>query len=220
MVGIIGVVFFFLGILLMVIAGIWGLALAFREHVLWGLLYLLIPLIGAVIFVAKKWKKAIVRSSVFLFLAGAISTVGGFVVSDIAQNSRIADQVQDDTGIEDPLQPFDESSEAEVSQDLPTPTPEPELPPESASQTPALPSEAEVEAEIAPESTPDSIESLTQADADLDEYHQIMMVGYSAYRQGDYQTALINFRRALDMKPGDELATQAIQNTEAAIAAN
>lgn len=48
-------------------------------------------------------------------------------------------------------------------------------------------------------------------------YKQSMDVGYAAYQQGDYQTALINFRRALDEKSGDRYATEAIANTEAII---
>ena len=44
-----------------------------------------------------------------------------------------------------------------------------------------------------------------------------MAVGYNAYKQQDYQTALINFRRALSDKAGDRYASEAIANTEAII---
>jgi len=44
------------------------------------------------------------------------------------------------------------------------------------------------------------------------EYDQHMQVGYSATQKKDYQTALINFKRALAERPGDTYATQAIQN--------
>jgi Tfp pilus assembly protein PilF len=47
-----------------------------------------------------------------------------------------------------------------------------------------------------------------------------MEVGYAAFEQGDYQTALINFRRALQARPGDRYATDAIANTEAIINRN
>ena len=46
-------------------------------------------------------------------------------------------------------------------------------------------------------------------------YQQSMTVGYAAYQQKDYQTALINFRRALTDKADDPYATEAIANTEA-----
>jgi hypothetical protein len=44
-----------------------------------------------------------------------------------------------------------------------------------------------------------------------------MRIGYQASRQRDYQTALINFRRALNERPGDAMANRAAQNMEAAI---
>ena len=45
-------------------------------------------------------------------------------------------------------------------------------------------------------------------------YTQVMNIGYSADAQGDYHTALINFRRALIERPGDEYALGAIRNVE------
>lgn len=41
-----------------------------------------------------------------------------------------------------------------------------------------------------------------------------MRIGYTATQQRDYQTALINFRRALEERPGDTYASRAIQNVE------
>lgn len=45
-----------------------------------------------------------------------------------------------------------------------------------------------------------------------------MKVGYNAYEKEDYNTALINFRRALVSRPNDVYATRAIQNTEKRLA--
>lgn len=45
-------------------------------------------------------------------------------------------------------------------------------------------------------------------------YTQAMLIGYAAAEQGDYQTALINFRRALAERPGDRYALDAIANME------
>jgi hypothetical protein len=39
-----------------------------------------------------------------------------------------------------------------------------------------------------------------------------MRIGYSATDNNDYQTALINFRRALKARPNDAYAAQAIRN--------
>jgi len=48
-------------------------------------------------------------------------------------------------------------------------------------------------------------------------YKEYMDIGYSYYRKQDYNTALINFRRALAKRPDDELALQAANKTEAKI---
>lgn len=48
-------------------------------------------------------------------------------------------------------------------------------------------------------------------------YDRAMRIGYAAAQQRDYQTALINFRRALKERPRDRYALQAIQNVESFI---
>ncbi|NER82198.1 MAG: hypothetical protein F6K42_22080 [Leptolyngbya sp. SIO1D8] len=50
-----------------------------------------------------------------------------------------------------------------------------------------------------------------------EDYTQAMLIGYAAAEQGDYQTALINFRRALEARSGDQYALAAIANMEAYI---
>ncbi|MFE4105511.1 hypothetical protein [Almyronema epifaneia] len=49
------------------------------------------------------------------------------------------------------------------------------------------------------------------------DYRRAMEIGYAATEQGDYQTALINFRRALAARPGDRYATAAIANVQSYI---
>ena len=51
-------------------------------------------------------------------------------------------------------------------------------------------------------------------------YSRYMRIGYAAAQSRDYQTALINFRRALNESPGDSYATKAIENMEKAIASS
>ena len=50
-----------------------------------------------------------------------------------------------------------------------------------------------------------------EAPSDYDRY---MEMGYDATEQEDYQTALSNFQRALQERPGDYYATQAIRNVQ------
>lgn len=45
-------------------------------------------------------------------------------------------------------------------------------------------------------------------------YDRYMQAGYAATGQGDYDKALLYFQRALDERPGDRYAQQAIQNVE------
>lgn len=45
-----------------------------------------------------------------------------------------------------------------------------------------------------------------------------MRVGYKAAKNRGYQTALINFRRALSNRPNDSYARNAIRDVEASIA--
>lgn len=47
-----------------------------------------------------------------------------------------------------------------------------------------------------------------------DDYTRAMNLGYAYVNEFDYQTALINFRRALEERPEDVYATSAIANME------
>ena len=50
------------------------------------------------------------------------------------------------------------------------------------------------------------------------QYDTFMKVAYTAYDKKDYNTALINFKRALASRPNDKYATKAIQNVEKRLA--
>ena len=60
-------------------------------------------------------------------------------------------------------------------------------------------------------------EQASEEDLSAELYEQAMRIGYAATEQKDYQTALINFRRALEARPGDRYATAAIRNVESYI---
>lgn len=47
-----------------------------------------------------------------------------------------------------------------------------------------------------------------------DDFTRFMRIGYAATAQFDYNTALINFRRALELRPDNPFATVAIENVE------
>lgn len=55
-------------------------------------------------------------------------------------------------------------------------------------------------------------DKLTKTPGEGGKFDRLMNIGYDATEQGDYQTALINFRRALEVRPQDYYATQAMRN--------
>ena len=54
-----------------------------------------------------------------------------------------------------------------------------------------------------------TISDRTPVESDYDRY---MRLGYEETQSRDYQSALINFNRALEQRPGDYFATEAIRN--------
>jgi tetratricopeptide (TPR) repeat protein len=50
------------------------------------------------------------------------------------------------------------------------------------------------------------------------DFNQSMQLGKLAYKKGDYQTALINFNRAVQANPGDAEALKGFEDTKKAIA--
>lgn len=204
MIALLGIAVFAIGLILMTVASIWGIVLAFQESAVWGLLYLFAPF-AALVFIIVKWSKKAVRNSFFLGLVGLFITVGGGLVS-LAGSRSIANRLEN--SVEAPQSVDVESGQDEA---IETPMDDAAAQPQSPSPAPGA------NPDIAPASPPAGTAPAPPPANTPSTYHQTMMVGYAAYEQGDYQTALINFRRALDMQPGDRLATEAIQNTEAII---
>ncbi|MBD2112482.1 MULTISPECIES: hypothetical protein [Cyanophyceae] len=65
-------------------------------------------------------------------------------------------------------------------------------------------------AAAAPQSSPPSAQRPPQSS----EFDRYMAAGYEATEQRDYETALLYFQRALDERPNNSFAQQAIQNVE------
>lgn len=57
-------------------------------------------------------------------------------------------------------------------------------------------------------------DQLRQTPNEGGKFDRFIDIGYDATEQGDYQTALINFQRALDVRPQDYYATQAMRNVK------
>lgn len=75
-----------IGFLLSLIGGIWGLVLAFSDHVLWGLAYLLVPFASLAFFIMR-WGRKSVRQAFWLWLSGLGAVLLGLLLSAlIGQN--------------------------------------------------------------------------------------------------------------------------------------
>jgi hypothetical protein len=59
----------FLGAILIIVGGFWGLMLAFSDHFLWGLAYLLVPFASLAFFIMR-WGRKSVRQAFWLWLSG------------------------------------------------------------------------------------------------------------------------------------------------------
>jgi hypothetical protein len=83
-------------------------------------------------------------------------------------------------------------------------------PPLGSAPTPSTPAATKAgdSTSAKPATTPDTSQNRMTI------YDRYMQAGYEAAKKRDSATALLNFRRALDERPGDTYATQAIQNIE------
>ncbi|WP_293146548.1 MULTISPECIES: tetratricopeptide repeat protein [unclassified Microcoleus] len=201
--------FFGLGFLLATVGYIWGLVQAFQEEVVWGLLYWFIPF-ASLIFYIKKWSNKKIRKTLLIqlsawpmFLLGGIITVVsyGAEFTKLAQSGTIT--VNQGSSEQSPSSfPSDFSTSSSPSQE----------------QSPA--SEKSPSSESSPQLSPAPIPepSFGTVGGQQYDFKQSMKLGYAYYGQGDYQTALINFNRAVQANPGDAEALKAVVDTKKAIA--
>ena len=212
--------FFLLGLLLAVVGYIWGLVQAFQEDVVWGLLYWFIPFAG-LIFYIKNWSNKEIRKTFLIqlaalpmFLLGGIITVVSYgpEFAKLAQSGTVT--VKQGSSEQSPSSfPSDFSTSSSPSQEQ-SPASDQSPTSESSPASQSSPaSESSSKLSVAPVATPDSG---NVGDRQYD-FKQSMKLGYAYYGQGEYQTALINFDRALQARPGNAYAVKAIENTKMAI---
>lgn len=203
-----------LGFILSLIGGIWGLILAFQDSIVWGLLYFFVPF-AALVFFILRWNNPSVRKAFLLSLGGLLLTILAAVLAPIFGESFLPATTP----------PLDDPIAIPEDATVPT-TPTDEVPAPDATAAPDAAPAPDGTATPAPETAPATTDTpaptaQNPVDPNVDyDYTQSMEVGYAAFEQGDYQTALINFRRALQARPGDRYATDAIANTEAIINRN
>lgn len=199
---IIAIVFFFggLGFILILVGYIWGLSQAIEQETLWGLVYFFVPF-ASWVFHIKNWSNKKVRSPFLLQLAGFLMY---FLLGIIIALLPVIGLLETNGSVPNVDLGSNEQSPSSFSSDFNT---YPSRYQEPSAAAEPFPTSA------APVTNPNS----TRVAAQNYDFKQSMKLGYIYYGQGDYQTALINFNRALQIRPGDAYAVKAVYNTKSAI---
>lgn len=193
--------FFGLGLLLATVGYIWGLVQAFQEEVVWGLLYWFIPF-AALIFYIKKWSNKKIRKTFLIQLAALPMFLLGGIITVVSYGAEFAKLAQSGTIT---VEGSSEQSPSSFPSDFSISSSP------SQEQSPASESSPQLSPAPVPEPTSGTV-GIQQGD-----FKQLMKLGYAYYGQGEYQTALINFNRALQVRPGNAYAVKAVDNTKKAI---
>jgi len=193
---IIGSILSLVGIILLFVGAIWGLVQAFREDVVWGLLYFFVPF-ASYVFYIKKWQNTKIRKTFLIQLASLPLIVLGGLMASMSQQSapQKSSNFRPNTNFSKNASEESPSSFTTVDFNVyPSPT--------QASSPVSEPSSQLLQAPLP---------------AQKDDFTKSMKLGYAYYGQGDYQRALINFNRALQMRPGNTYAVKAVSNAKSAI---
>lgn len=199
---IIAIAFFFggLGFILILVGYIWGLSQALEQETLWGLVYFFVPF-AAWVFHIKNWSNQKVIQPFLLQLAGVFMYL---LLGIIIALLPVIGLLETDGSVPNVDLGSNEQSPSSFSSDFNT---YPSLYQEPSSAAEPPPTVA------APVTNPNS----ARLPAQNSDFKQSMKLGYIYYGQGDYETALINFNRALHIRPGDAYAVKAVYNTKSAL---
>ena len=187
--------FFLLGFVLSFAGYIWGLVVAFQQETVWGLLYFFIPC-AAFVFHAKYWSNLKIRKPFLVQLAGLLMFLLGGLTTYVFHAKDFKPSSQ--SGVNG-QQGANEQSPSSFPSDFNT-SPSPIQEPSPAA-----------------DATPGAEPNFGTVGGQQYDFNQSMQLGKLAYQKGDYQTALINFNRALQANPGDAEALKGVEDTKKAI---
>ena len=188
--------FFLLGFVLSLAGYIWGLVQAFQQEFFWGLLYFFIP--GAfLVFHAIYWSHLKIRKAFLIQCAGLLMFLLGGFTTYVFHGKDFKPSSQ--SGVNGQQGASEQWSSSFPSDFNTSPSPIQE-------QSPA--------ADAAPGAEP----NFGTVGGQQYDFNQSMQLGKLAYQKGDYQTALINFNRAVQANPGDAEALKGVEDTKKAIA--
>jgi hypothetical protein len=188
--------FFLLGFVLSIAGYIWGLVLAFQQETVWGLLYFFIPCAGFV-FHVKYWSNLKIRKAFLVQCGGLLMfLLGGFTTYVFhAKDFK-------------PISPSGVNGQQGYSEESPSSFPS------DFNTSPSPIQEPSPTADAAPGVEP----NFGTVGGQQYDFNQSMQLGKLAYTKGDFQTALINYNRAVQANPGDAEALKGVEDTKKAIA--
>ena len=188
--------FFLLGLVLSLAGYIWGLVQAFQQEIFWGLLYIFIPG-AALVFHVIYWSNLKIRKAFLIQCGGLLMFILGGITTAVFSGLNFTTSSQSEVNVQ---QGSSEQSPSSFPSDFNTsPSPIQE-------QSPAA------------DATPGAEPNFGTVGGQQYDFNQSMQLGKLAYQKGDYQTALINFNRAVQANPGNAEALQGVEDTKKAIA--
>jgi hypothetical protein len=188
--------FFLLGFVLSIAGYIWGLVLAFQQETIWGLLYFFIPG-AAFVFHVIHWSNLKTRKPFLMQLAALLIFLLGILTTYVFSSLNFKPSSQSGVNVQ---QGANEQSPSSFPSDFNT-SPSP-------IQEPSPTADA----------TPGAEPNFGTVGGQQYDFNKSIQLGKLAYTKGDYQTALINFNRALQANPGDAEALKGVEDTKKAIA--
>jgi hypothetical protein len=187
--------FFLLGFVLSFAGYIWGLVLAFQQETIWGLIYFFIP--GAtVVFHVIYWSNLKIRKAFLI-------QCGGWLMFILAVFTTYV-----------PRKIFKPSSQSGVNVQQGASEQSPSSFPSDFNTSPSPIQEQSPAADATPGAEP----NFGTVGGQQYDFNKSIQLGKLAYKNGDYQTALINFNRAVQANPGDAEALKGVEDTKKAIA--
>ena len=188
--------FFLLGFVLSFAGYIWGLVLAFQQETFWGLLYFFIPG-AALVFHVKYWSNLKIRKAFLIQCGGLLMFILGGITTAVFSGLNFTTSSQSGVNVQ---QGSSEQSPSSFPSDFNT-SPSPIQEPSPAA-----------------DATPGAEPNFGTVGGQQYDFNKSMQLGKLAYKNGDYQTALINFNRAVQANPGDAEALKGVEDTKKAIA--
>ena len=188
--------FFLLGFVLSFAGYIWGLVLAFQQETIWGLLYFFIPF-AAWVFHFKYWSNLKIRKAFLIQCAGWLMFLLGSFTTYVFHGKDFKRTSQSGVNVQ---QGANEQSPSSFPSDFNT------------SPSPIQEQSPDVYA------TPSAEPNFGTVGGQQYDFNKSIQLGKLAYKKGDYQTALINFNRAVQTNPGDAEALKGVRDTKQAIA--